>query len=59
MGTAGIGDLAEAAVMDRLVAAVPHWEKAPGALNSRLGSARMTRFLSDLSAAVAAARMET
>jgi DNA-binding MarR family transcriptional regulator len=41
---------------DRLAAALPLWEKAQAHVTERLGRARTQRFLSDLSAAVAAAQ---
>jgi DNA-binding MarR family transcriptional regulator len=47
------------AARDRLLAALPYWEEAQAHVTSRLGSARTNRFLSDLSAAVAAAQAET
>ena len=43
---------------ERLLAALPHWERAQARVTSRLGGARTQRFLADLSAAVAAAQGE-
>ncbi len=47
------------AARERLLAALPYWERAQAHVTSRLGAARTNRFLSDLSAAVAAAHAET
>ncbi|MGH7629446.1 MAG: MarR family winged helix-turn-helix transcriptional regulator [Gemmatimonadales bacterium] len=47
------------AARERLLAALPHWEQAQAHVTSQLGAARSHRFLSDLSAAVAAAQAET
>ncbi len=43
------------AARQRLAAAWPHWARAQAHVTRRLGTARTHRFLSDLSAAVAAA----
>jgi len=43
---------------DRLAAALPHWERAQAHVTGRLGAGRTQRFLSDLSAAIAAAQTE-
>lgn len=39
---------------DRLLAALPMWEKAQKELTEKLGAARSHRFLADLTAAIAA-----
>jgi DNA-binding MarR family transcriptional regulator len=48
-----------AAAHARLLAALPYWEQAQAHLTSQLGTTRTHRFLSDLSAAVAAAQAGT
>lgn len=46
------------AAQERLAAAFPLWERAQAHVAGRLGTARTDRFLSDLSAAVAATHRE-
>ncbi len=43
---------------DRLMAALPYWERAQAHVTRRLGPARTRHFLSDLAAAIAAAQAE-